>query len=61
MSGQSVGKLDGEVVVSVQPKKGSVLIFPHGQGKGRWPDPLHEGAVVTEVRIPSLFHNHIRF
>lgn len=34
-------------VASVEPRRGDVLIFPHGNFNGCHPNPLHEGSVVT--------------
>jgi hypothetical protein len=36
--------------VSVIPKQGDVLIFPHGRHSGCHPDPLHEGSVILSGR-----------
>jgi hypothetical protein len=36
--------------VSVTPKQGDVLIFPHGRHAGCHPDPLHEGSVILSGR-----------
>ena len=36
--------------VSVTPKQGGVLIFPHGRHKGCYPDPLHEGSTILSGR-----------
>ena len=33
---------------SVTPRRGSLLVFPHGRMQGCWPDPLHEGSVIHE-------------
>ena len=37
---------DLKVTAQVEPRKGSVLLFPHGKGESLYPDPLHEGSVV---------------
>jgi hypothetical protein len=36
-----------KVNVSVQPRTGSVLVFPHGEYVGCAPNPLHEGSLVV--------------
>lgn len=41
--------VDLKVAGHVTPRRGDVLIFPHGHGrKGLHPDPLHEGSVVVK-------------
>lgn len=35
-----------EVVARIRPGKGDVLIFPHGNHPGCYPNPLHEGSIV---------------
>jgi len=34
------------VAARVAPRKGDILIFPHGLHKGAHPSPLHEGSVI---------------
>ena len=36
--------------VEVIPSAGDALVFPHGKQPGCYPDPLHEGSVVTQGR-----------
>ena len=38
------------IKVQVHPRTGDVLVFPHGRQPGCYPDPLHEGSVVTSGR-----------
>merc|ERR1712118_644179 len=34
------------IAARVSPRKGDILIFPHGMHKGAHPSPLHEGSVI---------------
>ena len=36
--------------ITVVPRQGDVLVFPHGRQSGCHPDPLHEGSIVTSGR-----------
>eukprot|EP01134_Creolimax_fragrantissima_P007826 CFRG7826T1 len=37
-----------KVVGYVAPRAGDILIFPHGNHRGCWPNPFHEGSPVTK-------------
>eukprot|EP00933_Yihiella_yeosuensis_P031571 TRINITY_DN25145_c0_g1_i1.p1 TRINITY_DN25145_c0_g1~~TRINITY_DN25145_c0_g1_i1.p1 ORF type:complete len:355 (-),score=78.80 TRINITY_DN25145_c0_g1_i1:26-1090(-) len=52
--------LNLEIAAKVTPCRGDLLFFPHGQKKGCYPDPLHEGSEVTSgekllIRTDLLF------
>ena len=45
---------------TVTPRAGDVLVFPHGNHPGCWPNPLHEGSVVESggkslIRTDALY------
>lgn len=35
-----------EPISRVEPRRGDILVFPHGKFKGCYPDPLHEGSLI---------------
>eukprot|EP00516_Mucochytrium_quahogii_P006679 CAMPEP_0203756486 /NCGR_PEP_ID=MMETSP0098-20131031/9765_1 /ASSEMBLY_ACC=CAM_ASM_000208 /TAXON_ID=96639 /ORGANISM=" , Strain NY0313808BC1" /LENGTH=712 /DNA_ID=CAMNT_0050648391 /DNA_START=112 /DNA_END=2247 /DNA_ORIENTATION=- len=37
-----------KIAARVSPRCGDILIFPHGMQSGCYPDPLHEGSLITE-------------
>ena len=53
-------EVDYTAAVSVEPRTGDVLVFPHGKQPGCYPDPLHEGSLVrtgrkTIIRTDVMF------
>ena len=43
-----------QINATVSPRRGGILVFPHGRRAGAWPDPLHEGSVVS---LASFFES----
>lgn len=48
--------------VSIKPRQGDILIFPHGRHLGCYPDPLHEGSTIlsgrkTIIRTDLIYNN----
>ena len=43
----SINSTKLQVVARVEPRRGDILVFPHGKFPGCHPDPLHEGSRIT--------------